>query len=463
MNIKKIVPQSKQFTIKLVSITCLVLLLLIPKNMIEDLVRERNNYHALVSKEISNAWATDQILVGPFLYLPYEYNGYDVEQKRITKMQSHLILFPEKQSINCHLKTNTKKRNLYEVLLYNTETEFHGVFNMKQLNEVLVKSAAIKWNEAYVAFSTSDPKGINGTVLFQSNSQRMEMKPVLSPVKFLTGDISSNYARDLDSYDMPNVNNSILASQAGSLIYQDSMTFNLSINIKGSHSFFIVPTSKQTDAVMDSDFPHPSFIGNYLPEHDLSEHGFKAVWNILEYNKTLPGLIQFNKNGEINLGKECFGLIVKNPVNNYMQTNRAVKYLILFLIFVFSSIFLTETIKKMRIHIFQYSLVGLALCIFYALLLSISEIIDFDYSYLVSSASIIIMIFMYSLSLFRQMQSSFFLATLLSSFFLYIFIILRLEHYALLFGTIGLFVNLAFTMFVTRKINWYEGEENIVF
>ncbi|MEO6189866.1 MAG: cell envelope integrity protein CreD, partial [Saprospiraceae bacterium] len=233
-----------------------------------------------------------------------------------------------------------------------------------------------------------------------------------------------------------------------------SYHFNLKMSLKGSSSLLFSPIAKTTQVKLSSAFKDPSFVGEFLPEHNLSNSGFEANWKILEYNKSIPSLLKDTYT--IDLGKNLFGVIIKTPVDNYAKTTRACKYMILFIALIFLSIFLTEILRNIQVHVFQYALMGFALIIFFALLLCVSEFVTFNVAYFIASSAVIIMIYMYSLSIFHHIQSTRLLSGLVICLFGFIFIIIQLEQMALLVGTVGLFVILGICMYVTRKIKWYE-------
>ncbi|MBK9568296.1 MAG: inner membrane CreD family protein [Saprospiraceae bacterium] len=174
-------------------------------------------------------------------------------------------------------------------------------------------------------------------------------------------------------------------------------------------------------------------------------------WNIIKVSRHIkrPTML-------IDIGTNVFGVKIVDAVDNYSKSYRAGKYMILFVILTFLVVFLTEIVERIHIHIFQYTLIGLALAIFFTLLLSISEFWGFDLAYSGAAVATIGLIFLYSLGMFKNKRSSALLLGLMVALFAYIYIIIQLEKTALLAGSIGLFVIIALTMYVTRKIKWFE-------
>ncbi|MEP7195623.1 MAG: cell envelope integrity protein CreD [Saprospiraceae bacterium] len=454
-------------TFKLIGIFFLTLLLLIPRFMLTDLVSEREALNNSVCDEVSSSWAKDQLITGPYLIIPYWEYAFDsiLRQK---KNYYKLIIMPEELKIEGSFTTNEKNRSLYKVMLYETKLNFSGNFKIPDLKELNILIQQINWNDAFISCSISDPKGISTESYITIDSSKIRMNPgmlgmdIQSRLEPSESPIS-NAQRRIFNYQGPSMNG--LSAHYPILNPENPIEFSLPIDLKGSRSLLFSPVAQNTSVTIRSAFASPSFIGEFLPQHDLSDKGFTANWKILDYNKSIPHY--YNKTNTVDLGNNLFGMNIQNPVNHYSKTDRACKYLILFIIITFLAVFLTEIIHKIKVHIFQYSLVGLALTIFFALLLSISEFLTFNLSYAISAIAITIMIYIYSLSIFQKINSSYLLSFLIISFFSFMFIIIQLEKVALLFGTIMLFIMLGLTMFITRKINWYEqnndAEDRIVY
>ena len=228
--------------------------------------------------------------------------------------------------------------------------------------------------------------------------------------------------------------------------------FSIDISLKGSEELFFVPLGKNTDVKMTSTWKDPSFIGSFLPEREINQDGFKASWQILHFNRNYP---QSWTTANYNIDESKFGVNLLVAADHYQKSLRTSKYAILIITLSFLMFFLIEVTQKLRIHAFQYILIGLALMIFYTLLLSISEHLGFNIAYWISGISVIGLISIYSLSVLNNKRLSYMLAGSLSMIYGFLFIIIQIETYALLVGSIGLFIILALTMYFTRKISWY--------
>jgi inner membrane protein len=205
---------------------------------------------------------------------------------------------------------------------------------------------------------------------------------------------------------------------------------------------------------MKSNWVSPSFTGNFLPDDKtkkITTSGFLANWKILHINRAfsqqyfgnLPQLEQY-----------AFGVDFVIPVNQYQQNERASKYGFLVIGLTFLIFFLIQSVSKIKIHIFNYSMIGLALIMFYTLLISITEHSSFLKAYITSSISVITLITLYSIAILNNKKFPLFIGAALLSLYTFIYVIIQLENYALLVGSIGLFTILALIMFFSRKIDW---------
>jgi inner membrane protein len=231
------------------------------------------------------------------------------------------------------------------------------------------------------------------------------------------------------------------------------LAFNLKLNIKGSEQIRFIPIGKQTEAHITSNWKTANFFGEFLPYNGdkITEKGFDAKWNILDINRPFP---QQYFNNLPDLRDFAFGVNFKIPVDQYQQSERSAKYGFLVIGLTFLIFFLIQTLSKIDIHPFQYLMIGLALTMFYTLLVSISEHSTFLKAYLIAGVSVIALITLYSKSILKTYKFPIFIGLSLTALYTFIYVIIQLENYALLVGSIGLFLILAIVMYVSRKIDW---------
>ncbi len=232
-----------------------------------------------------------------------------------------------------------------------------------------------------------------------------------------------------------------------------NVRFFADIHISGSEQLLFTPTGKTTTVKLNSVWPHPSFSGNFLPHStEVNSKGFNATWKSLAHNRNFPQ--QWKGDAAIELNTSSFGVDLFIPVNGYQKTIRSVKYAALCILLTFASFFLIETVNKKPVHPLQYGLIGLALILFYTLLLSFSEYMDFNWAYFISATATIGLIGWFVKGILSSLRLSTILSSVLLLVYSYVFTILQMQDYALILGSIGLFISLGVIMYFSRKISW---------
>jgi inner membrane protein len=227
--------------------------------------------------------------------------------------------------------------------------------------------------------------------------------------------------------------------------------FNLDLNFRGSKTLLFRPFGKTTTVRLSAPWSDPGFTGSYLPDsRSVSEKGFSADWKVLYMNRSYPQQWKGEMDG---LNSATFGVDLLLPVDAYLKTERSVKYAILCILLTFTAFLLIELIYNKPIHAFHYILVGFALCMFYTLLLSISEYLGFNKAYLVAALATLAMVTLYVRTIFRSNSIGLFIAATLTVLYSFIYILIQSQDYSLLMGSIGLFIALALVMFFSRKAN----------
>jgi inner membrane protein len=208
---------------------------------------------------------------------------------------------------------------------------------------------------------------------------------------------------------------------------------------------------------MNGAWKSPGFIGSFTPQYSLNDKGFTATWEILHYNRNIPET--WTDHQLKSVAETSFGVNLVDTLDQYQQNMRSAKYALMFIALTFVVFFFVEILTKKKIHPIQYLLVGIALILFYSLLLSISEQLNFGAAYLIASIATIGLIVVYAHTIFKNRLQTGILAAFLSILYIFLYVVLQLEDSALLIGSIGLFIILGFIMYFSRKINWYKPEE----
>ncbi len=420
--------------LKLVTITILMLLLLIPLSMIFDIIQERENLNREVAEDINSKWARAQKISGPILSIPviYQYQNED----KIETIRRYWNILPEELNISAIVNPKMLRRGIYEVAAYSSELNIDGYFDLpEQPDRAGLKE--ILYNQAFVSFGISDLRGIKNKIDFDWNGKNLNV----------------NSGSKINSIIPSGINVQNLGISEGS---KGKIHYNIKLSLQGSTNISFTPLGSTSTVKLKSNWKSPSFMGTFLPdERNIDENGFEASWRVLKLNRNFPqSWLGDSYSPEINAAS--FGVDLLIPADDYQKSTRSAKYGIMTITLTFLIFFLVEIINKRKIHPFQYALVGLSLCLFYVLLVSLSEHLHFNTAYVLSTMAIVSMISLYSLSVFKAKKLSYLLILALIGIYTFLFITLQIADYALLFGSIGLTIILALTMYFTRNIDWYK-------
>jgi inner membrane protein len=432
-------------------IAFLVLLLIIPTFYVQHLIEEREQRQKEAVTEVSNKWAGRQVVTGPMVVLPYWQTDSDTSVRKIRS--KHFAYFlPDELSINATIIPKEKYRGIYKVMLYNSKINLSGSFKEIDLQKLNIFPEDVIWNESFLKFNIADVKGLNDELLVQWKNQPLN----LSPQSFEDRSGTNGLTAPLSLNGIDDLKNSNFSSQ---------------LDLNGSEQLLFTPVGRSTSVTVQSIWPYPSFTGDILPQNSqVKDSGFTANWKSLAHKRSFPqqwkddayilgritrniGVTDVVDNNSY-LTNAAFGADLFVPVNGYQKTMRSVKYSVLCILLTFSAFFLIETTNKRSVHPFQYGLIGLALVLFYILLLSFSEYIGFNTSYVIASIATIGLIAWFAKSILFSGRLSGILSLVLVLMYSYVFTILQLQDYSLLFGSIGLFITLAIIMYFSRKIQW---------
>jgi len=452
---------SNKTIIKAVITGAIILVMMIPTIFVTNLVSEREQRQQQVTQEISSKWAAPQTLTGPYLYLPYSTRVSDAAGK-ITTLHKSLFILPENLQVNGSIIPEIRPRSIYKVLLYKSDIKTSGNFVVQLPKDIT--PAMVSFTDTKICFGIRDFKGIQEKIIIAINGSSYEMAPGLpsKEIESIINDNSNNAQSDNDrvvatsnrELETIGLSSNIVLSAAD---LGKSLTFSMPVKINGSEQLHFVPLAGNSSFNLSSTWADPKFDGNNLPvSRNVSPQGFSAKWNFNKANLPFGTVIK-----DFNFKKEpfAFGVTMVQPADQYAKTMRSVKYAILFIGLTFALFFIIELMQQKPVHPVQYVLIGMALVIFFTLLLSISEFILFDYAYLMAAAATILLISLYAKGHFNSLKTAGVFASLLSCLYGFIFVLIRLEDTALLVGSIGLFIVLAMVMYASRKIKWY-GERN---
>ncbi|MBC35332.1 MAG: cell envelope integrity protein CreD [Bacteroidetes bacterium] len=425
---------SQSISVKIVVVTILVLLLLIPIGMIKSLITERQVYREEALQDIQEKWGKSQKVAGPILTIPVQQIKLIDEKERIYNYLLHIL--PDDLNYEVKITPEIRYRGMYKVVVYEANMDISGNFpNMNELAENY-SNYTFKWNEAYMTIGVPDMKGIQNQLEIDLNGKKYGVTPGVKNKDIISTGVAFNTPINTEKF-------------------KKKINFKTNLILKGSKDLQFYPIGKNTYINMESPWENPSFKGNFLPEdRNNSENGFNAYWKVLNLNRNYPQ----NWIGDTyTIENSTFGVELLLPIDHYQKSMRSAKYALMFIFLTFICFLFFEILNNKIIHPIQYLLVSAGLVIFYILLLSLSEQIGFNKAYLLASAGIISLITIYTSSVFRSFKVNAFFAAILSTLYIYLFVILQMQDYALLMGSIGLFIILALMMYFSRRVNWYKS------
>lgn len=385
--------------IKFGFIALIALLLLVPLVLIGMLISDRTDAQAEVESEIASSYAGNQLIKGPVL--------------RFT-MPDDKDMVAECSSVDYRVNVTTDElhRAVYKVIVYDSRIDIRG--------RMLIPEPLPKYRSCKFMIGISDFKGLSDVHILKLGGKEYEL---VRKGKALVADLG--------------VPDEIKGG--------DSVDFSVSLDLKGTESLALRPSAKETTVEMSSPFPNPSFQGDYLPcRREVRSDGFKANWKVLDVNVTDSS--------------DVIAVKFVDPANPYQQTMRSLKYGIIIIILVFVAGLLVEFVSKKEISLVQYAVIGLSLVLFYSLLLSFSELMLFGWAYLIAALMTVTALSLYFRAIFKS-RRAYLLGLFLAAVYGVNYLLLTMETFALLAGSLVLFALLCVVMYLTVKMNGRRNPE----
>jgi inner membrane protein len=411
----------------------LILLLQIPILQIDDLISEREQTRQEAVSEVAAMWGGSQTFAGPVLVVPYRHLSGQ-EQGWVMPEIRNACFLPDQLEIQSSMATEVRRRGIFEVPLFVANLGIAGTFRRPDFSEWEVDEENILWNRAKLVVGVTDPRAIQERVAMEFAGRELVFQPGNGGALFLGAGIHVPIA-DLNE------------------LSQEGYPFSFSLKLNGSDQMMFQPFGEVTEVRMDSDWPHPSFTGVYLPKtNKVTDNGFNAEWSVLHFGRNYPQKWTHTMMSSQSVQGAEFGVQLLSPIGAYRMSRRTVKYEFLFTFLTFAAFFLFEIFSKLKVHSIQYLLIGSALCLFYLLTLSLSEHLGFEIAYVLAAAAVVGLISIYCIQILGRRAWP--LAAVLLVLFGFLFMLLSLEDYSLLIGSMGLFAILAVVMFLTRQVDW---------
>ncbi|MEH6608565.1 MAG: cell envelope integrity protein CreD [Halioglobus sp.] len=436
-----------QLAIKVGVIFGIALLILIPISMVKSKVYERQLYLEQAKAAVTRSWTGPQLVMTPVIVIPYTQHavpmksGFYTDAKGLSEKRNKFLM-PARSEIEGVVENRNLHKGIYDIPVYvsrlNLSASFNGERLKNELSRLKETSGVDEVQTPYILLHISDVRGIDSEPLLSVNGEQLTLESG-SRLLNLPGGLHSEL-RSFHTVDKP-------------------LELSISLVLRGLESLAFVPLGDYAALSIQSNWPHPEFVGASLPrERSISAEGFNAQWLTTKYaNRTQGVFASCAIDGQCDslLGSSS-GVRFIEPVDIYLQSERSIKYAMLFIGLSFISFFVFENIKRVQIHPIQYTFVGLAIAIFYLLLISLAEHLAFATAYTIAVACCVGLLLFYVRYVFNSLASSLLFSTLTAGLYGLLYVIIQAEDFALLLGSVLVFTVLAAVMFITRDMDWYE-------
>ncbi len=430
---------------RVVFFIALMLIMLVPLGMVEGVVSERAWRKAQVAAEIGAQWGPAQAISGPVLVVPYEAPRVrptnDGQQK--TFLETHYAIFtPDELRINAATDVEKRYKSIYEMLVYGADVTIAGRFAAPDFAAHGIAPAQVKWKSASLVLGISGVRAIKSISLDAARATRAIEAGVLPYHPFAEGVRAGVPLETIGTSD------------------PQAFDFEFKLALNGRDNLSFQPLGRQSEIAISSDWAHPSFTGTPLPaKREIGKDGFAATWSVSHIATGSPLSWLVDEFRPDPARATTIGVALAEPGDVHQQTDRIVKYGILVIGLTFGTMFVVGLLKRDRVHLVQYLLIGASITLFYLLLLSLAEQMDFALAYLIASLVDIAIVAWYAGATIRRLLG-WAVGAILAAIHAYMYVLLQMESYALLSGTIGLLVALLAVMIATRKVDWFAlGDE----
>ncbi|MEG1213359.1 MAG: cell envelope integrity protein CreD [Leclercia sp.] len=411
-----------------------ILLLLVPLIMVGNLISERESYRNEVENTLRQSTSGPQQLVGPLIAIPVTEIYYKQEDEKKVEYKKHYMHFilPESLIVEGNQHVESRSIGIYDGQIWNTDLQIKAHFNIDTLAQL--KGETMTLGQPFIVTGVGDARGIGAVSVSKINGETLSVEPGAGVYGALSG------------IHMP------LTDKA---LEQKSFTLEMSLNLAGTGSFAVVPVGRNSELTLTSNWPHPGFMGNYLPaKHDITQAGFQANWKSSWFANNLGSWFNNNETPEWS-AIPAFSVTVATPADQYQLTDRAIKYAIVLIALTFMAFFVFETLTGLRLHPMQYLLVGLSLVLFYLVLLALSEHAGFTPAWIIASLVGAVMNGVYLQAVLKSWKRSGMFVLALLGLDVVMWFLLRSEDSALLLGAAVMVLALFAVMYLTRHFDWY--------
>ena len=430
--------------VKAAAVALLAFVLIVPLAAVRSTIEERHALSGSVLQDIKSSGVREQRVLGPVLIVPYtktvtsELTDATTGAKTTVKTTEpgYLHFLPESLDVRAQVRTETRQRGIYSALMFRARHTLEGAFAVPaELGVTASPTVAYAWHDAYLVVGLGDTRGIRGTPTLRWSGRALEWAGGTRELTMGSGIHAMVGALPTSAQRHP---------------------FSIQLDLDGTESIDYVPVGKQTAVTMKASWPHPSFGGDFLPDsRAISDHGFDATWKTSHLASNIETSIGKCLAEQCGGSIDALGVAFVDPVDVYLKSERAAKYGFLFIAITFLVFFLFEVLRKLAIHPIQYGLVGVALAMFFLLLLALSEHVAFALAYAVAASACIGLLSVYVGFVLGSGTRALGFTGMLAALFSALYVLLQSEDFALLLGAALLFGILAVVMLVTRRVDWY--------
>lgn len=425
-------------SVKVFLVAILTLVMLIPLQMIKGVAFDRQNNETVAAIDISSSWGGEQTIIGPLLKLPYT-----VENKTVYGVsyadEKVVYLSADEVLVTADVIVEERYRGIHKVPVYGAAVKFRARFDFATLDTLGITAEQITLSGAQLFLGVSDSLGISRIPTVAAKGKSVSFTASVEAIDDLASQLSAPLAPLFDVTEWPS-----------------PIELEISLALNGSESLRFHTQAENATVTMSSNWASPSFIGRRLPAvRELREDGFDASWYSTRFDRGVPAAWVHKRAAQLSSADYAFGALFLQPIDLYQLIQRATKYAVLIIGLTFVAYFLMEVVGNLKLHPLQYLLVGLANALFYLLLLSLSEHVGFNIAYVVSALGSIALISGYSAAILLRRARAAAMAGVLAGLYVFLYLTLNAENFALLAGSVGLWIVLAVVMYLTRDINWY--------
>jgi inner membrane protein len=414
-------------TLKLLFVGVLSMVMLIPLLMVSSIISERQEMQLAAEQTIANRWGGSQSISG-LVVLTNTPVALTDKRSLETHHQWRASVFSD-LAITVNLNTEMRYLGIYEVPVYTTQVQIQGRIDLKWLNSLQPEGDILFW------LPLGDVRGVREVSPLSIGKLEIPAKPLSVTASTNTG----------LQFTLPAAKRNQLEEN-----------YSLELKLAGSHSLLFLPLADTTRVSLESDWPHPEFIGQFLPtDRRIDAAGVEARWQLLGLNRPFGDHWFMSEMSTHQLNSAGFGMRLETPVDRFQRSERSVKYGFLFITLTFFTLFLFEVMTGRSLHPVPYILTGAALAVFYLVLLALSEYLSYSLAFVVAASLLVLIVTPYTGVVLGERRRGILIGVMMSVTYALLYVLVSSQHLSLLLGSLALLMAIAGLMYLTRNVDWY--------